>query len=251
MLTVDTKNLIIEQKITHSLGIENSINVIDQLPVNPHHSWADLGGVRGLDDLTTIVLHHDGMSKASTAKYSDLQLMQNIAKYHINTSKNVPKGDGGFPYDIFIRNGRIYQGNDLLPLKYGVRSNNSYTVHVCMSGDYFNHDVLTDPDRKALIGAILMLKSILPNFKAIKGHGEIVATNCPGYDVKKVRTDVATLESNLAYKETPNAQTAIAFTIATRILDLYDKSKTDGPYKDEAIRKLLLLEPACKEMGLL
>lgn len=247
---------IIPQKITSSLGIPQVINVIEELPVNPKYSWAKLevmkGNPRKIEDITTIVLHHCAISKASVAGRSDMNLMTSIANTHIRSTKNRADGDGGFPYDFYIRNGNIYQTNDLRPLKFGVASNNSYTIHVCVSGDYATTDVLTDPDRKALIGLVTALKIDLPSYKAIKAHKEIMPTSCPGYDYKKIREDITTFEMNLDYNETDKAYEARAFTVATRILDLYNKGKDqNNKYQAEAQRKLLLLEDKCKELGLI
>jgi hypothetical protein len=235
---MDPKNFIIPQKVTSSLGIPNIINVIDNLPINPNYSWGELelikNSVRTLEDITTIVLHHDAIPKSKSAHMSDMDLMVSIANTH-----------------IFIRNGMAYHTNDFRPLKFGVKANNHYTLHVCVSGDYHNYDTLTDPDRKMLLGVIIALKAELPCFKDIKAHKEIMPTQCPGYDYKKIRSDVTTAEMQLEFKETDNAQAALAFNIATRLLDLYDKAKGNGPYAAEAKRKLLLLEPFMKEQGLL
>lgn len=246
-----TTTFLIPQEITANLGIPQIIDIRDQLPVNSRYTWGQLERVRDINDITTVVMHHDGMSKASTSRYSDKELMIRIAENHIESIKNVPGGDAGFPYDIFIRNGKAYLCNDFLPLKYGVKSNNAYTLHVCVSGEYANYDVLTDPDRKVLVGVLLGLKRFLPAFQAFKGHKEIMPTQCPGYDYAGIRNDVTTLEMNLQFKQTDNAQVAAAFNVATRILNLYDTAKGNGQYAGEARRKLLLLEPKMKELGLL
>jgi len=255
-LIQNSKQYLIPQKITSKLGIPQVINVVEELPVNPKYSWAQLevmkGNPRTIEDITTIVLHHCAISKASVAGRSDMNLMTSIANTHIRSTKNRADGDGGFPYDFYIRNGNIYQTNDIRPLKFGVASNNSYTLHICVSGDYATTDVLTDPDRKALVGLVVALKGDLPSYKAIKAHKEIMPTSCPGYDYAKIRNDVKTTEMNLDYDQSDDAYQARAFTVATRILDLYNKSKDpNNKFKSEAQRKLLLLEEKCKELELI
>src|SRR5690606_15900910 len=96
--------------------------------------------------LNTIVCHHDGIPKYKTVQYSDVQLAQRIAIDHINSKKNHPNGDAGFPYDVWIRNGIIYWCNDIESREYGVAGNNGYTVNICVSGEYAYTDVLTEAD---------------------------------------------------------------------------------------------------------
>jgi hypothetical protein len=164
------------------------------LPVNPKYTWETLKGNRNPNALTTIVLHHDAWPKKVSAPYPDVALATKIAQDHINSKKNIPGGDGGFPYDAWIRNGNIYICNDMLPLKYGVSSNNTYTVHICVSGDYVNGDQLTEADHNALLAAIFIYRAIMPAFSAIKAHKELSPTACPGYDFNAIRDDIAAID---------------------------------------------------------
>lgn len=200
------RNLQLSSSITNSLGAVTYQDVTDILPKNPKNSWAQLAGTRNIEELTTIVLHHDAYPKKNTINMSDMQLMTKIANEHINNKLYDATGEGGIPYHIFIRNGRVYQGNDLLDRTYGVGSNNGYTVHIVVSGDYYNFDVLTDADRKALYAAILMVIDVLPNFQTIKAHSELNPTNCPGYDHIQVVNDIKTLQMKMKEQDTWEAK---------------------------------------------
>ena len=200
------RNLQLTSAITNNIGNVVYQDITDSLPKNPKNTWAQLAGTRAIEELTTIVLHHDAYPKKNTANYTDIQLMAKIANQHINNTAYDATGEGGIPYHIFIRNGRIYQCNDIQDRTYGVASNNAYTVHIVVSGDYFNYDTLTDPDRNAFYAAILMVIDVLPNYKEIKGHKELNATDCPGYDFVKIRNDIQTIQMKIAQVNTWEAK---------------------------------------------
>lgn len=228
------------------------IDVREKLPVNPLYTWTQLKGIRPLSDLTTIVFHHDGMPKYKYAHMSDMELMSAISKAHINSKKNRTTGDPGFPYDVYIRSGNIYFTNYIETLEYGVASNNRYTVNLCVAGDYANFDTLTEQDRKALYVAYFMIRAVLPNYKDTKGHGEITPTQCPGYSMNKVRSDLNGIIEQMQYNNSPSKQREEIFASVNRINDLYNKFvNKDGKFSEgiqrEAERKLSILYPALKE----
>ncbi|MDR6555420.1 hypothetical protein [Paenibacillus qinlingensis] len=232
------RNLSIPSKITSNFGNVQYQDVTDLLPKNPKKTWAQLAGVRDINNLTTIGLHHDAIPKSKKLGKTDMQLMSEIATTHINNTAydddpNIPIGEGGIPYHIFIRNGRIYQCNDLLDRIYGISNNNGYTVHIVVSGDYFNYDTLTDGDRNALYAAILMVIDVLPNFKEIKSHGELNPTNCPGYDINRVRSDIKNIQMKIERDKTLEAQIERCFAVknqATYMYNLAQQSDGDGAW---------------------
>jgi hypothetical protein len=210
------------------------VDVRESLPVNPMYTWAQLARIRPITELTTIVFHHDAISKQSTMQYTDIQLATRIATAHINSKKNHANGDAGFPYDIWVRNGILYLTNHVEVLEYGVGNNNAYTVNVCVSGDYANYDTLTDADRKALYVAYFLLKPVLPSYKELKGHKEITATACPGYDMFKVRSDIAAIEEQMVYTESPANLNAELYATTLRYNDLWAKFlNKDGKWSKE------------------
>lgn len=221
----------------------SSVQVVDLrpvLPTNPKYTWESLNGFRNLNDLTTIVFHHDALSKASTRGYDNRTLATRIAQSHINTKKNRADGDAGFPYHAWIRNGVIHITNNLEALTYGVASNNGYTVHICVSGDYANHDTLTDQDRNALYAAYFLFKQWLPKYRQLMGHKELSPTACPGYDMAKVRKDISSIELEMSLNNTPNTALARIFGFHTRYQDLYNKAvNAKDPNQVAAQAKLL------------
>ena len=228
------------------------------LPTNPKYTWESLKGLRDPKNLTTIALHHDAISKKSSAQYTDIAFAQRIATSHIRSKKNIPGGDPGFPYHLWIRNGVIYVCNDLEAFTYGVSSNNSYTVHICVSGNYAGVDTLEDRDRNGLYAAILMVKSMVPTITNIKAHRELDATSCPGYDVEKVREDIQAIETQAATPElneeldnTANAAMAQIFAAYTRFNDVYKIATNPGPNQAEGQRKCLQIASMMVESGIL
>lgn len=252
-------SLQLPSNLTSDLANVQIVNIIDQLPVNPRHTWAQLAGVRSPEELTTQGLHHDAISKASVAKYDDLQLATIIANNHIRLKSNDPDGDGGFPYHVFIRNGIVYLCNDLTVRTYGIAGNNGYTVHICVSGDYKNYDVMTDADRRALYVAILAVKKALPECVILKGHGELNPSQCPGYNMDRVRRDIISIENQIEYNQSGAAKKANAFAIANQLLYMAnmgqgknaDGSPADAGQVEWALNMLMELKPFMLERGLL
>jgi hypothetical protein len=227
------------------------------LPVNKNfpNGWLSKNPPRDLAALTTIVIHHDALSKASSKSYSDIDFAKRVATSHINSKHNIPQGDPTFPYHLWCRNGVVYVCNDLEAFTYGVASNNSYTVHICVSGNYAGLDTLEDRDRNALYAAILMVKSLVPSITTIKGHREITPTACPGFDVNQVRNDIAAIESTMKLSSeldnSQNAQTAKIYAAYGRFTDLYKLATTTNPNQAEAQRKVNFIIDAMVEHGIL
>lgn len=233
-----------------------SISVIDlrsRLPVNHEYSWAEIG-MRSIGDLKTIAFHHDAWPKAVSAKYSDFQLAEKIAADHIKSQKIRPTGDPGFPYDVWIRNGIIYICNDLLPIKWALGNNNSYTVHICVSGAYHKEggDALTDEDRDAMLAAYAMYKAAMPAFLNVKGHGELNPSKCPGYDMKRVKSDIGELNLAMSVTNTPNDRMSKIYALRTKFTDISDKAlNPKDRFHAEAQRKMLEAYDMWIERGVL
>lgn len=182
------------QTLPSSLQGVPVVDMREKLPVNPSYTWISLKGPRKIAALTRIVFHHDGMAKSRSAGLSDEQFMRNIAQGHINSPKNIKGGDPGFPYHFYIRNGIVYYCNDLEAFTYGVASNNSDTVHISVAGHYAGIDRLEERDRRALYAAFFLVKQNLPNYRELKGHGELSPSDCPGFSMDKARADIAALD---------------------------------------------------------
>lgn len=245
--------------LPHNLPAElANTRIVDlrgQLPINPvTGDWEAWKGNRSLSAINTIACHHDAYPKTVTAKWTDEQLIHEIALDHIANKKNQPQGDPGFPYDSIVRNGTVYICNDMLPLKYGVASNNGYTIHICVSGDY-TQDTLEQRDREALYAAIFLYKSQMTSFKEVCGHKEIMPTSCPGYNMVQVRTDIGAISKSMALNDTldttPNANMAKVFSAHTRFEDLYKLATTSGPNQSEAVRKCIQVADMMVQTGIL
>lgn len=247
------------QNLTSELQGVQVIDVSDSLPVNPKYTWPERGGVRNIHDLTTIIFHHDAWPKTKSAKFTDQQLLRVIANDHIKSVKNIPGGDPGFPYHAWIRNGIIYLCNPPEWRLYGAKDNNHNTVHICLSGDYVNYDAMTDADKKAMYVAFFMFKSVLPAYQFLKGHKEVSATSCPGYDMLQVRKDIAVIQEEMNYVAAPQKKEEIAYRIAGQVDYLYkmvrgkmgDGSPASEGNRKWALNQLLKLEGTMRKEGML
>jgi hypothetical protein len=190
------RNLTFPPTLVSELGVSQMLDITDQLPHNPAYTWAELAGARDLNDLTVIVLHHSGVPKSAGCT------AERHATNHINGRAYEPKGEPGIPYHFYINNGQAYQVNDVLDRTYGVASNNAYTVHVCVEGEYYKTDQLSDADKNALLSVMLTVKAALPAFSAFKGHCELNPTDCPGYNYKAIIGQAQTLEQRLKSADT-------------------------------------------------
>lgn len=246
-------NLAIPQNLLNDLGVPQIVDLRRELPVNQNYTWAQLAGVRELNDLTTIAIHHDALKKSATENLTDIQLATNIAKSHIRLTSNEPKGDAGHPYHIWIRNGTAYYCNNIEDRTYGVAGNNGYTVHVCVSGEYSATDALTDADRKCLYAVILTLIDALPAYEGIKGHGELNPTKCPGFDMQRIREDVATLNMKLLQQASWQGKLDKIKDLANQynyMTNLINKGEQDGNAQ-WAMNQLLDVHAVLKERNLL
>lgn len=188
------RGLQIPSEVISKLNVPQIVDITDQLPVNKNYTWSQLAGTRDINDLTCVAWHHDDIAKSLRSGKDNLTVAKGIAQNHIDLKRNEPKGDAGFPYHFWIRNGQAYQCNDILDRTYGVGSNNAYTVHVCVDGSYAGVDQLEDADKRALMAVTLTLMRVLPNYQAIKAHGELNPTDCPGYDYATIRTETVNMD---------------------------------------------------------
>lgn len=226
----------------------NEVPIIDvrtKLPVNKKYTWITRNGVRNLKNITTIVVHHDAISKSSTKQYNDTTLASRIATSHINSPHNIPGGDPGFPYHAWVRNGNVYVCNDLEALTYGVANNNSYTLHISVSGNYAGVDTLEPRDRYALYAAILMVKELVPTADIIKAHKEITNTACPGFDINQVRNDILHIEEQLSAVE--DSKPVRAYAVVSRMNQLLTRVKDPkwGYSATQKLNWLIPLQPDC------
>lgn len=251
---MDYRNLQIPSQVINKLGIPQIVNIIDQLPVNPKYTWAQLAGTREVAALTTLACHHDAYPKKWLTGKTALQHAVEIAQDHIKLKMNEPTGDAGFPYHFMIYDGTPYQTNHILDRVYGVGSNNAYTVHVMVAGEYAHSDVLTDADRNALYGVLLALKQpeVLPAYQEIKAHKEFAGnlTECPGYDIQRVRADIAALDLQLKADSDPAKTKERAYVGANQHNYLYGQYAAD-PVANKWMEPWLLdLEQYMRDKGM-
>jgi hypothetical protein len=188
-------------------------------------------GFRNPKDITAIVIHHTGSPESS---------LESHAKYHMR------KWGAGLAYHIAIDQDRIFQTNNLLSFTYHVGNHNTYTIGIVVNRDLSRGD-LTSDERRLLYAAILSVKALLP-IQHIYAHSELNKTACPMTNVERIRQDIANLEEKINFVENiPEHNRAAA--AYTRMADLREKYEGTGPFKEEAKRKLLLIDEVLRQKG--
>ena len=112
-----------------------------------------------------IVLHHSGVKV--------LQSVETIHNYHKN------KGWAGIGYHFYVRkDGSVYRGRPENMAGAHCPGVNSISLGICAEGD-FEQEIMNDVQKNAIVE---LIKDIKPryNIKWIKGHREILSTDCPG-----------------------------------------------------------------------
>ena len=112
-----------------------------------------------------IVLHHSGVKV--------LQSVEIIHNYHKN------KGWAGIGYHFYVRkDGSVYRGRPENMAGAHCPGVNSISLGICAEGD-FEQEIMNDVQKNAIVELIKDIKSRY-NIKWIKGHREIISTDCPG-----------------------------------------------------------------------
>lgn len=261
---METRNIQIPLNLIAELGVTQLIDITDRLPKNRIKNWDQLNAQRKPEALTDIAWHHSGEF------VDDDVLPETHANNHIKNTGDHATGEGGFPYHFYIKNGAIFQGNNILTFTYGISSNNYQTVHCCVEGCYAPNkgrpaDVLSDENRRAMIALELTLRGVLPNYQRTNGHNFYRNTLCPGYSMTRFREEVAAVESRLLdtqkqaeWEATNAARDELAYRIANVILwtrntaqgiDQFGEPAVSKEDQEWAKQRLFLLEPVMREHG--
>lgn len=112
-----------------------------------------------------IVLHHSGVKV--------LQSVESIHNYHKN------KGWAGIGYHFYVRkDGSVYRGRPENMAGAHCPGVNSISLGICAEGD-FEQEIMKNIQKNAIVELIKDIKSRY-NIQWIKGHREILSTDCPG-----------------------------------------------------------------------
>lgn len=198
---METRNIQIPQNLIDELGVPQLIDITDQLPKNRIKNWDQLNPQRKPEALTDIAWHH------SAEFVADDISPETHALNHIKKTGDHATGEGGFPYQFYIKNGAIFQGNNILTFTYSISSNNYQTVNCCVEGCYAPDrgrpaDVLSDENRRAMIALELTLRGIMPNYQRTNGHNFYKPTLCPGYSMTRFREETDTVAHRLNQQST-------------------------------------------------
>jgi len=111
-----------------------------------------------------LYLHHSG----------GVNTVQAYHQMHLNN------GWSGLGYNFIVDlDGQVYKGRPIEFIPAGVLGHNTDSVHICAIGNFENM-IMPDVQREAIKELIVYCKNTYPNIKEILGHGEVMATDCPG-----------------------------------------------------------------------
>ncbi len=200
-------------------------DITDTLPSRPN----DPNPMRTPEQITHISIHHSAVENGS---------IQGYANHHVNTNKWFHIG-----YHLVIKGDQVFQVNDLLTFSYHTASNNAHTIGISVSANLSKRS-LSEVERNNLYAVILTVMDLfnIP-VSNVLGHNEypLNKTSCPSIDMDIVRSDLNTIQLNMALKAAlPDRATRVKrFIDATnRIVELCNKAKDPNfKYTDTALDK--------------
>lgn len=155
-----------------------------------------------------IVLHHSGVKV--------LQSVETIHNYHKN------KGWAGIGYHFYVRkDGSVYRGRPENMAGAHCPGVNSISLGICAEGD-FEQEIMNDIQKNAIVE---LIKDIKPryNIKWIKGHREILSTDCPGANYPL--QEIIDLANNNEINNNNTTQTS-----ENKTTDIYNDGKINCVY---------------------
>lgn len=141
--------------------------------IEEHYTWNGSLALRSRTEY--IVLHHAAVSKCTA---------QDVHKWHL------ANGWAGIGYHFFVaKNGAIYRGRPLNVIGAHAYDYNHLSVGICAEGDY-EKEQMPAVQLQTLVELVACLKGIYPGAKVV-GHGDLMATNCPGknYPLEEIKMD--------------------------------------------------------------
>lgn len=232
-------------------NVKPIIDITDRLPKHPNGGWEVMplkrydgstrSGLRMFEEVTHISVHHTATEGGTPEGH---------AKFHIR------KNGGGIAYHIYIKGDQSYQVNDLLALTWHTQSRNYHSVGISVEGNFTKRN-LTDDERNNLYASILAVMNIFSiPLTNVLGHREFdkQATSCPGFDMNKIRTDLAAIIEQQQYIESPANLNAELNATTLRYNDLWSKfANKDGKWSKEiqaeAERKLSVVNVELRKQG--
>ena len=146
-----------------------------------------------LKNVDSIALHHMAHPTAD---------VKTVEGWHIN------QGWRALGYNFWVGfDGTVYEGRGF-NLGAGVENENGHIISIGFQGDYHSKDVkMPDAQFNAGVDIIKYLVGKVPSIKKIGGHGEYMATACPGqyFPLEEMKTLKKRGEETMQYYDTTEA----------------------------------------------
>lgn len=127
-------------------------------------------GNRTTEQITTLAIHHTAVDPSVG--------VDAIARYHVHT-----KNWESIVYHLVINAlGEIFWCNDLTKITWHAGDANDFSVGICLLGDFRAHKDVTPTSAQInrCKELIVQLRAMLPQQLEVKGHMELMDTECPG-----------------------------------------------------------------------
>ncbi len=143
-----------------------------------------------LANVDSIALHHMAHPTAD---------VKTVEEWHIN------QGWSAIGYNFWVGfDGTVYEGRGF-KLGAGVENQNGHIISIGFQGDYHSNDVkMPDAQFNAGVDIIKYVLENVPTIKTIGGHGDFMATACPGkyFPLEEMKT---LIKRNMQYYDTLEA----------------------------------------------
>ena len=120
------------------------------------------------------------LALGNTPRYIGLHHSAGINTVKAYHQEHLDKGWAGLGYNFVVDlDGKVYKGRDPKYLPAGIEGHNTDSLHICAIGN-FDNMVMPAVQKEAIKELILYCMGLFPTIKAVKGHKELMATDCPG-----------------------------------------------------------------------
>jgi N-acetylmuramoyl-L-alanine amidase len=120
------------------------------------------------------------MTEGNIPRYIGLHHSGGVNTVRAYHQQHLDKGWSGLGYNFVVDlDGQIYKGRDPKYVPAGILGHNQDSLHICAIGNFENM-IMPEVQRESLKELVFYCKCLFNTIKEVKGHGELMATDCPG-----------------------------------------------------------------------
>ena len=130
-----------------------------------------------------LIVHYSGMNSDEQDDHRNCAgRMRGIQRFHMESDQLTPGGASDIAYNWLVcRHGAIFKGRGWRRRSAATGPANDHSVAVCFLGnDSQGRKDATPQARRAIREVLAFCQRNAPNFQAVRGHRDFMATACPG-----------------------------------------------------------------------